>query len=201
MANPSFSWGEYDSTFLTHALNEAYSEIVDWRKNTFPVPFGNAGKSFVSKLGRLYRAYAEGSALKAIALKACTVMPILLLQKPFRTSKQRDHSACLDRRLRLWKKGDIETLVSEGRSLQQHLTKNGPSSSKNYCNLARSFARLMFQGKTTAALQLLSQQGKTGVLHLDDPVDGGDQGTMSVLDALRAKHPCAQPVSSTALLE
>ena len=61
------------------SLDEAYAEVVHWRRNTFLVPFRNAGKGFVSELGRLFRAYADGSALEAIALKACTVMPILLL--------------------------------------------------------------------------------------------------------------------------
>ena len=36
-------------------------------------------------------AYADGSSLETIALKACTVAPILLLQKPSRTSKSKDH--------------------------------------------------------------------------------------------------------------
>ena len=47
----------------------------------FSVPSGNAGNAFVSELARLFQAYAEGSALESIALKAVTVMSALLLQK------------------------------------------------------------------------------------------------------------------------
>ena len=36
-----------------HALEDAYTEIVHRRKNVFSVPYGNAGKSFVSELSRL----------------------------------------------------------------------------------------------------------------------------------------------------
>ena len=82
LPNPSFTWGEIDSASIMESMDLAYAEIVHWRKNTFTVPFGNTGKGFVSELSRLYKAYAERSALEAIALKACTIMPILLSQKP-----------------------------------------------------------------------------------------------------------------------
>lgn len=181
------------------SLDEAYAEVVHWRRNTFLVPFGNAGKGFVSELSRLFRAYADGSALEAIALKACTVMPILLLQKPFLSSKQKDHTACLARRLPIWKKGDISNLLAEGRSLQSRLPKSHPSGSADDGKLARSFAKLMLQGKINAALQLLSEQGRGGVLRADDVIDVGDHGQKTVLDVLKSKHPQAQPVSSAAL--
>ena len=58
--------------------------------------------------------------------------------------------------------------------------------------LARSFANLMFQGKTKAALRLLSEQSKGGVLHLDDPVETG-KGQRKVRDILADKHPPGQP--------
>ncbi len=82
MANPSFVWGDHNSTSIIQSLNTAYSEAVHWRKNTFLVPLGNPGRSFVFELSS---AYAEGSALEAVALKACTVLSILLLQKPFKS--------------------------------------------------------------------------------------------------------------------
>ncbi len=59
----------------------------------------------------------------------------------------------------------------------------------------------MFQGKTNAALQLLSQQGTGGILRVDDMVDLGDNTQKPVLDILREKHPPAQPVSPDALPE
>ena len=44
-------------------------------------------------------------------------------------------------------------------------------------HLARSFANLMFQGKTKAALRLLGEQSNGGVLHLDDLIDTGNRQT------------------------
>ena len=199
LSNPSFSWGEYDHASIKDSLEEAYSEVVHWRKNTFQVPFGNAGKGFVAELSRLYKAYADGSALEAIALKACTVMSILLLQKPFRSSKRKDHSACLARRMSIWKKGDIRNLLVEGRSLQSRLPKFSPSGRDDLGNLARTFSKLMFQGKTNAALRQLSQQGMSGTLRTDDMIDLGDDEQKSVMDILKSKHPPAQPASPDAL--
>ncbi len=76
MANTSFVWGDYDSASIVLSLNVANSEVVHWRKNTFLVSIGNTGQAFVSKLCNLYRAYANGSALEAAALKACTVLNV-----------------------------------------------------------------------------------------------------------------------------
>lgn len=56
-------------------------------------------------------------------------------------------------------------------------------------NLARSFANLMFQGKTKAALRLLSDQGKNAVLRLGDLVDE----QRMVRNILIDKHPPGQP--------
>ena len=66
--------------------------------------------------------------------------------------------------------------------------------------MARTFSKLMFQGKINAALQLLSQQGKGGVLCADEMVDLGD-GEKTVLDILHSKHPHSEPVSMDALPE
>ncbi len=100
MAEPQFIWGEIDPESFTQQLNKTYSEVVHWKRNIFSVPSGKAGKSFVSELSRLFRSYAEGSALESVALKAVTTMSILLLQKPSRSSKSRDHTTCLERRLK-----------------------------------------------------------------------------------------------------
>ena len=167
MASPAFVWGLHDAESFIQAINVTYSEVVHWKKNSFFVPYGNVGKQFVSELSKLYRAYAEGSAIECIALKAATVMSLLLLQKPSPNSKPRDHRACLERRLKTWSEGDLNDLVMEGRTLQNRLGKGG-FFKKDEDNIARSFSNLMFKGNTSAALQLLSQSGKGGVMHANE---------------------------------
>ena len=199
MANPSFVWGSLSADVFIRTVSSTYSEVVHWKRNSFVVPYGNTGKKFVYELSTLYRAYAEGSALESIALKAITVVSILLLQKPHGKSKTKDYSACLERRLQSWSNGDLTNLLLEGRTLQNHLPKSGPSANSN-AKLARTFSNLMFQGKTSAALQLLTQQGRGGVLHVHDLVDASDPDSHTVLDVLKLKHPQAQPASTDAVL-
>ena len=146
VAEPTFSWGQVDADSFSHSLDASYAEIVHWRKNCFKVPAGNSGKSFVSEVARLFRAFAEKSALESVALKAVTVLAILTLQKPFRSSKTKDHVICLVRRLALWKDGNLNDLVLEGRSIQKRLPRDRQSS--NNQQLARSFSNLMFAGVT-----------------------------------------------------
>ena len=75
VADPVFTWGEYDAIQFTAALNTAFAEAVHWKINLFKVPYGKAGKSFVTEIARLFTAFATGFALESIALKAVTLMP------------------------------------------------------------------------------------------------------------------------------
>jgi len=60
-------------------------EVIHWKKNSFSVLRGSAGKAFVCELARLFRTIGEGSALESVVLKAIVVASVLLLQKPNRT--------------------------------------------------------------------------------------------------------------------
>ena len=191
----TFTWGSCDSATFTNSLNAAYDEAVHWRPNLFKVPYGKAGKSFVSELTRMYKAFATSSAMESIAMKAAVVLPILLLQKPSAKSKAKDHSACLQRRMITWLDGNLNDLVSEGRTIQQHFHKSRQKYSEQ--RLARSFANLMFEGKTKAAIRLLSEETKGGMLHLGDKVDT----TTTVRDVLVDKHPPGQPAHPESLID
>ena len=138
MPPPRFTWGEIDSEFFIQQLNVAYTEVTHWSRNIFTIPSGKAGKEFVRELSRLFRSYASASALESVALKTATVSCILLLQKPFHSSKTRDHTSCLERRLINWKTGDMNNLLHEGRTIQQRLTQR--SSPKEQEQQARASA-------------------------------------------------------------
>ena len=165
----------------------------------FSVPSGRAGKAFVSELAWLFQSYAEGSALECIALTAAMILPPFLLQKLCPKSKAREHSKCLERRLKIWKAGDILSLLVEGRTIQSRLPKLHPSNT-NQEHTARAFAKLMFHGRTRAALRLLTEQSVGQVLHLDNCIPGGSNNApLTVCDVLLSKHPSGRPVSTNAL--
>ena len=117
MNDPVFVWGSFDAELLSQVLGDTYSEVVHWRRNCFAVPLGKVGKEFLGELSRLLQAFASASALESVALRAATVLPILLLQKPRRASKKKEHITCLERRLKIWKVGGLGKLVLEGRAI------------------------------------------------------------------------------------
>ena len=188
-ATPTFTWGDVDAEPFTQRLDHAYSVVVHWRRNVFTVPSGKAGTGFVSELSRLFLAYAEGSALESIALKAAMTMCALLLQKPNRTSKSKDHVACLERRMTLWRAGDLEDLLQEGQTIQRRLSTSKRTKREEADELKQMFAREMSKGNTKAALRTLSKECRGTVLNLNDIVLSSDGTRATVLDILKSKHP------------
>ena len=112
-SEPIFSWGDMDGETFSCALNRIYNEIIHWKRNLFKVPSGKAGTAFVRELSRMFRAYADRSALESVALKAAMVMPALLFQKPHPLSKAKDHVLHLERRLQLWASGKLKDLLEK----------------------------------------------------------------------------------------
>ena len=74
-ADSRFAWGDVDADTFTHSIIAAYAEVVNWKHNVFSNPLGSIGKAFVSELARLFRAYAEGTALEAVAHRPWYVLP------------------------------------------------------------------------------------------------------------------------------
>lgn len=98
--------------------------------------------------------------------------------------------------MKAWKEGDLAILLTEGRTLQQRLPKAFTKQKEQ--NLARSFANLMFKGKTHAALDLLTNGG---LLHIEQPVNASLPNSELVGDILRSKHPVGQPAVITSILQ
>ena len=138
-----YMWGEMDNITFTNNLNSAYDEIMKWRRNIFRIPYWHAGKSFVS-------AYADRSLLESIAFKSAMPLPTLILQKPFRTSKTKDHINCIEKRLDLWLKSDIDALIMKGHTLQRSFKPSDNARSDK--RSAASLAKLIIGGQVKATL-------------------------------------------------
>ena len=199
---PTFMWGPYQGADFCTLINTAYDEVVQWRRNLFQVPSGSSGKAFVLELARLFQAYADSSSLECIAMKATTIAQALLLQKPSRTSKSKDHAAHLQRRLDLWHGGDIRSLLEEGRCIQKRLCHGARQSNDEM--IARTFRDLMMQGEVRNALRYLSRNTSGGVLKLDDMVPdtlhNGETVSRSTRDILLDKHPLGKDPTAGSLL-
>ena len=199
---PNFTWGSHNGEVFREKIYSAYEEVVHWRRNLFQVPSGSSGKAFVSELARLFQAYADSSSLECIAMKAITVIQIVLLQKPSRTSKSKDHVKHLQRRLDLWLQGDLETLLDEGKCIQNRLGNVTQASSDE--TVSRIFRDLVIQGKVQSALRYLSRNTSGGVLKLDDLIPetkDGETNMRSTRDILEEKHPKGRDADPRTLVE
>ena len=87
----------------------------------------------------------------------------------------------LDRRLRMWASGDINALMLECRTIQNQLTTR--TCNRGTASEARTFAKLMMEGKVWAALRTITVTDNGGILSL----------TKEVREALIKKHPPKQP--------
>ena len=75
------SWGRRaDGTIITvnsSTIIKAYDEIIQWRKNTFLVPYGKVGREFIDQLTQHITEWNNTSHAQHIALKAaialCTI--------------------------------------------------------------------------------------------------------------------------------
>ena len=114
--NEPFYWNEKPGATFINELNKANKEIVYWRKNLFRLPKGAAGKSFINEMTRMINAWVHDTPIKNIALKALHVMPALLLQKPSKGSKSKDHLKSLEKRFEIWKEENLNELYGRGKS-------------------------------------------------------------------------------------
>ena len=152
-------------------------------------PNGSSGKSFCREISRLLIAWIEESPLKTISLKAIHIMPALLLQKPSKNSKAKDHTEALTRRLNLWQKGEFIKLLEEAETIQSRLPK--PTGKKDIATISRQFKDQMQKGNINGAIKVLTNNMAGGVLPLNE----------ETLTALKQKHPEASGVVEETLLQ
>ena len=116
------------------------------------------------------------------------ILPTLILQKPSATSKSRDHSIAIERRLTLWKQGKLNILMKEIRFIQKKLKPS--SKAKSMEEISKLFANLVMQGKLSAAIKLLDRECSTGILTLSP----------EMMEELKEKHPPAAEIAKESLL-
>ena len=110
-------------------------------------------------------------------------------------SKAKNHIACLQRRMITWLDGNLNNLALERRTIQQHFHKSHHENSEQH--LTQSFSNLMFEGKTKAAICLLSEETKVGMLHLGERVNT----TTTLRDVRIDKHTPGQQSHPESLID
>ena len=124
---------------------------------------------------------------------------ILMLQNPKLSHlNSKAASSRLSRRLVLWREGSFIPLMEECRTIQTRFTKRPPSP-RLQASLSSSFSKLMLQGRTQAALRLLSDRTRACPLYLD-ALPFPDNPSGSVLDHLIQKHPSPHSINEEAVI-
>ena len=149
-------WGNISHQRFCQEINNIYNEVVHFRRNIFNLPWGRAGKHFIEELTFWLKQFNSNSDLNSVALKAFMVLPSVILQKPSATSKSKEHSVAIERRLALWRQGDLNMLMKEIRFIQDRFVNSKRTRSVE--DISRTFAKLVFQGKLTAAIKLLDKE-------------------------------------------
>ena len=85
----------------------------------------------------------------------------------------------IEKRLQLWEKGQIRSLLLKVETILQRLTSNNDL--KNIFDVSETFAELMGKGNFNGALKLLTNNMKNGILPLYE--------IEKVLNSLKQKHP------------
>jgi hypothetical protein len=84
------------------------------------------------------------------------VFPSLILQKPLATSKSKDRTAAIDRRLILWRNEYLDSLFKEVQCIQKKFVT--PKKVRYVEDTSKIFAKLIMQGKLSAALKFLDRE-------------------------------------------
>ena len=98
------------------------------------------------------------------------------------------HSAAMERRLNLWRQGDLDLLLKEVRFIQGKFVNSKRAQTVE--DISKVFAKLVFQGKLSAAIKLSDSESSRGLLNL----------TPEVLEGLKGKHPKAADIANKSLL-
>ena len=187
VAAPATPCDDPDLSEFSGLIDQAYEEVVHWRKNIFEVPTCAVGRSFVQELSKWLEHFNAKSRCQTFAMKTFIVLPALLLQKPSAKSKRHEHKALLEKRLEQWNRKEILELLRSGRTIQKRRV-SGQNTKKE--DTARKFANLMFEGKVTHAVRMLTDEENQGVLPL----------TEETLAQLKEKHPTPAGIREETLL-
>ena len=165
---PTTTYNNTNGQDFLEVVEKIYSNTVKWRKNLFQIPSGNAGKAYI-RLSMLWlKHFNDNSSFKGIALKVFMILPCLMLQKPSATSKSKDHTMALERRLTQWSEGKFLEMMKEGDIIQKKLCSN--KRKKHQDDAARVFSKLMCEGKVRAAIKFIEKNSDCGVLPSTDEV-------------------------------
>ena len=151
------------------------------------VPGGSVGRKYVDLLTIETSQLAAGN----YPSERPMVFSAIIFQHNCMIRKGKDIKKVLERHLTMWTNDEFNYLAEKAVKCDKSIRAQTPRADDNH--LITVFTKLMLQGKVRAAVWWLSEQSKGKVLSSHCTVKVKDQNvsssTMSVLDALKQKHP------------
>ena len=148
-------WGKIQGEEAIYSeIQAAYREICSWKKNFFLLPRGKAATDFIKELTRLLNLFVNKTKWERLSLPLVHIFLPIMLQKPSKKSKAKDHAKYLITRLQKWSNGEIHGLMSECREIQKRLTSYKRQQKESN---SKAFCRLMLVGKVKQALSFINK--------------------------------------------
>ena len=179
--------GPHDSAWC-----QCWSVIVQHMGQHYSLPGGSIGKKYIDLLCEELQYLSLGT----YHSERVIVFGVMMLQRDCLVRKGCDIRHLLERRKKLWRDEQFDTLVQEAVRCDQslHNSRRLPSFKDSQEHLIKVFTRLMLKGNVRAAVRWLTERSGGGVLKpSDSTIIGGT--SMTVLEALNLKHldPCTPP--------
>ena len=162
--------------------------VLPFGRKTYAPTRCSCEKKYIAETTKLMNGWTNNSPLKDITFKTIHIMSSLLLRKPSKASKVKDHLKALKRKIDLWSNGKIEELLFKGETIQPRL--HHINTPKSIGELSKKFDLLIEKGNVNAALKLLTRNISNGILPLDD----------KTLSLLKQKHPASSELNEEVLL-
>ena len=179
----------YGSTLSssTTSNNEWYPRwktISQLSGNHYFLPKGQCGRRYIALLTEEIDFLSRGVYPSERIIVLCSV----ILERDKFVRSTCDIVRNLNRRMELWSKNNFDLLVQEACRCDSSLQ----SRRRHSEHTERVFTRLMLLGKTRAAMRWLTERSKGRTLFPSDTITlsiDNSMKTMSVIDALKHKHP------------
>ena len=182
--------GPFNSVWCQH-----WSIIIQHRGLLYSLPGGTVGKHYVELLNEELKLLCNG----VYPAERVLVFSAIVLQRDRSVCKGSDIRRLLNRRLSLWRDGSFDVLLQEAECCDKALRNSYSSNTtRTTDHLVKVFTKLMLQGNIRAAVRWITERAGGGVLRASDTTHV-NQTVMSVMDALKLKHPESQIPPESAL--
>ena len=167
-----------------------HNEAMFWKPNLFEPPKCHATKDLMKLMVDLVNDYIANALRSSLAMTTSMIIPQLLLQKQHEHLTRTENTKCLERRIQLWKEGELDQLSKEAATLNDTVTRKYRATKENGSESTK-FAKLMKKEKLVPSLRLLQENNSEGILPLPH----------TARKELQGKHQSAEVAASDTKIE